>query len=341
MKKSCFALMTAALAMTSCTNSEVIDESGYNASSAIGFNTLVSKNSRAIDNTNFSKFFVFGTYKQPTASSLITVFDGTEVIKNEGGAWEYSDTRFWVPGADYTFAAYGIDGNTLPQGCRANLGSNDGILNINSFLSDGDNQNDLVYAKTTTIKGLESGNQVVSFDFGHILSRLNFVFKSGFPAGFDIKVSNIRLHNVRNLGNFNGKELIWENVDRSATNPDINPVFTGETTVKAANGTDEEVAITSGWVYVLPFTYTAKNVDIIFDIDVTHNGEAVLGKSGLKGTWAPKWEKNHGYTYTITINGDAAGLEPIEFAGSVTDWETGTPQVPEFNLSGGEVPAEP
>lgn len=340
MKKSCFALMTAAIALSSCTNTDVIDESGYNATSAIGFNTLVSKNARAIENTNFTKFFVFGTYKQLTASQLITVFNGTEVTKTDN-VWGYDDLRFWVPGAQYTFAAYGVDNDALPEGCRANLGANDGVLNLNGFLSDGNNQRDLVYAKTTTITGKESNNDVVSFDFKHILSKLNFVFKSGFPAGFDVKVSNVRLHNVRNIGNFMGKDLVWEEVSRKPENnvPDIKPTYE-QNIVSAVNGTEEEKTITSEWVYVIPFSYEAKNVDILFDIDVTNAGQPVLGKNNLKGTWAPKWEKNNSYTYTITINGDAAGLEPIEFAGTVSEWVTGTPAVPEFNLSGGEVPSE-
>lgn len=330
-------LAAGAIGLTACSETEVINEGVQ--SNAIGFDTHVSKNSRAVTNENFESFHVYGSYTMPTSSARVQVFDGEHVTKS-GAAWTYSGTRYWINNATYKFAAYGVDEDVLPGiGAKGSLDTNTGELDIDNVVVDGaaGHQKDIVYAKSDEIIGKTTGNAVVSFSFKHILSRLDFTFKSGFPEGYEATISNVRLVNVRNTGNFIGSTLEWDNVERTEDGkvPDI--VLSYEAN-GISSGTQEK-AITSAYAYVLPFEYTVKNVGIVFDIDVTDpEGNAVYGRKDLSAYWAPKWTKGNTYSYTIVINGQAAGLEAIEFTGSVADWETGTPSTPEFNLSPEELP---
>lgn len=82
-----------------------------------------------------------------------------------------------------------------------------------------------------------------------------------------------------------------------------------------------------------------KNVGIKFNIVITDiNGTKITDKE-VSAYWAPQWAQNNTYTYKITINGSAAGLEPIEFTGSAADWDLGTPSVPEVNIDPEPLPA--
>lgn len=329
MKKAIFMLAVGAMALTACSDTEVIEEGVQ--SPAIGFNTNVGKNSRAIDNDNFAQFFVYGTYKMPTTSNLVQVFDGEEVTKSEKGEWGYTNTRYWIDGATYTFAAYGVDGGILPgNNAQANFGTADGFLNLAQIEVDGatGHQKDIVYANSGSVLGLETNNPSVALAFKHILSRLDFTFKSGFPAGYTAEVTNVRLVSVRNTGRFMGQTLSWTDVDRTVdvtSVPAISLQF-DETEIS------ETKSITSGYAYVIPFEYKVKNVGIVFNLDVKNgNGEAVYGKE-VSAYWAPRWAGGNTYSYTIILNGQAAGLDPIQFTGSVVDWATGKPSVPNFDI---------
>lgn len=337
MKKVIFMLAAGAIGLSACSETEVINEGAQ--SNAIGFDTHVSKNSRAVTNDNFASFQVYGSYIMPTSSARVQVFDGEQVTKS-GTTWSYSGTRYWINNATYKFAAYGVDENVLPGvAAKGSLDTNSGELDIDNVVVDGaaGHQKDIVYAKSDEIVGKTTGNAVVSFAFKHILSRLDFTFKSGFPEGYKAEISNVRLVNVRNTGRFLGKTLEWADVDRTEDGKVADIILAYEDQEISSGATAQ--SITSAYAYVLPFEYTVKNVGIVFDIDVTDpQGNAVYGRQDLSAYWAPKWAKGNTYSYTIVINGEAAGLEPIEFTGSVADWDTGTPSTPEFNISPEELP---
>jgi hypothetical protein len=102
--------------------------------------------------------------------------------------------------------------------------------------------------------------------------------------------------------------------------------------------------IKSGYVYVIPYHYQTLaeggiGVAVRFTIKVTDPSNNTIINKTLDGRWRPMWDMNKTYTYTVTINGEASGLEKIEFSGSVNDWETGTPANPSFDLGAGELPS--
>lgn len=336
MKKVIFMLAAGAIALSSCSETEVIEQGVQ--TNAIGFTNHVSKGSRAITTDNFDHFKVYGSYTLSGSDKPVDIFSGGQDVNKVEGKWTYSPTRNWIKDATYTFAAYAVDkGAALPG--RANYGSEiDGnayYLNLAEVVIDGGNghQLDIVYAKPDKeYVGKDKGNEIVALEFKHILSRLDFTFKSELPDGFNAEISNVRLVSVRNTGLFDGKDLAWKNVDRTVAVDLVAPIQLG--IIGNDGKLEKEKPVTTGYAYVIPFEYTVKNVGIRFNIKITdsRSDDATIIDKDVSAYWAPQWAKNNTYSYTIIINGTAAGLEPIEFTGSVADWETGTPSTPEFNI---------
>lgn len=340
MKKVIFMLAAGALALSSCSETEVIEQGVQ--SNAIGFTNHVGKGTRAITNDDFKQFFVYGSYTKSPSNTPVIVFSGQEVNKGTDG-WTYSPVRNWIPGATYTFAAYATDnGATLPgKDARANYGTegNACYLNLANVEIDGaeNHQVDIVYAKTGTYTGKESGNSEVALEFKHILSRLDFTFQSALPKDFKAVISKAHLVSVRNIGLFNGEDLLWENVDRTVAVKDVPEIQLSITDGELTG----EKNVTTGYAYVIPFNYTVKNVGIKFNITITDSQNNVItDNKEVSAYWAPKWAKNNTYSYKVIINGSAAGLEPIKFTGSVENWTTGEPATPEFGIDPEPLPAE-
>lgn len=345
MKKSLWMLGIAVLAVSACSNVDVVKEGTTQQARLIGFDTHINKSTRAVDNNNFSKFYVYGSYTTANASNThYTVFSGIDPVTSTGGskgAWTYQNPRYWIPGANYKFYACSNDNEAIPEGAGRVSFSN-GKFEIVDYLCDGKpgHQKDLIFAGPVTTIGKESGNDIVSFNFKHILGRLNFIFKTTFSEDTRIVISNFKVNNIRNKGNFN--EIQWENVDRDpkGATPTVNPLFAnGANTAECVNDGGEETK--SDFVYVIPFKYESANVDVIFDIAVKNGEGATILERTLKASWAPHWEMGKSYTYRITINGNAAGVDPIEFGvEDVSDWTEGSPTMPNITVDGGKQPQQ-
>lgn len=341
MKKAIFMLAVGAMALTACSETEVIEEGVQ--SPAIGFNTNVGKNSRAIDNDNFAQFFVYSSYKKATTGT-VQVFNGTSVTKTDN-KWGYTDTRYWIDGATYNFAAYGVEAGVLPGASAIANYSGGQDLNLGHLELDGQYQKDIVYASEKDYLAAAENNKTISFGFKHIVSRLNFTFKSGLPKGYKAEISKVRLSNVRNTGRYQGSVGKWDQVLRTseATENQRDVADIAMEFEKNAIGTvdgADNVEIKSGYAYVIPYKYANKDVRIIFDVKIINEvGDAVVVRENMSAAWAPNWAIGTSYAYNITINGEAAGLQPIEFAGSIDEddnWDTDqVPDNPEFIIDPG------
>ena len=334
--KKVLLLSAAVLAMTACSNTDVIEEGALQQTNAIGFQSMVNKGSRALDATSFSKFYVYGSYTL-NSTNTIGIFNGVEVTKGVD-EWTYNDLRYWVKDGVYRFYGYRNDNSPLTgnEG-SADFGSTTGILNINNYVADATHQKDLVFTKSESYTGKENGNPTVSMQFSHALARIMVTFKSGFPAGYDMAISNVCVKGLYTIGCYKSESMTVEHAwiadtdSKADESAPIKPPFTDNSVAKAADGTNDAVDVTSGFAYVIPCTYTDKQVSISFNMNVTHNGVQILGRK-MQVNWAPKWESNKSYNYNLTVNGSAAGLEPIKFSASISDWETGTPTTPDMTL---------
>ncbi len=343
MKKTIFFLAGCALALTGCTSTEVQEEGVQ--SNAIGFQNVVGKESRAMDNNTLKHFYVYGYYTKAGSVTPVSVFDGTEVYKLDAvdattnSQWKYDDTRYWVPDMTYYFYAYSCEDGAFATGKGEPVMSVEGTdvdtraLKINNFVCDSEHQHDLIFAESGAITAKETGNNKVPFTFKHILSRLNVVFSSEFAAGYEITVSNARLLYFANQGDYSHRPTpTWSDVRYTVSDQkDIAPVSfsipADGNVCYAANGDTPAKNVTTGYVYAIPYNYPdGDNVRIAFTIEVkSENGETVLSRA-MTGTWSPNWVMGTAYTYNIKITGTAAKLEPIVFetAESMDDWTPGT-----------------
>ena len=359
MKKSFLFLAVCAAALTACTSEEVIEEGVQ--SNAIGFQQVVGKESRTVTTNNFAAFHVYGYYTKEVENSddptVVSVFNDDVVTKSEG-AWSYGKTRYWVPGAKYYFYAYSCDNQEAPTGTASfDLTGKtvaERALGLKNYVL---HNHDLVYAfneggdGAPGIVGKEADNAKVSLNFAHLLSRVRVTFKSDFAAGYQIKVSNVKFVNVRNEGDFSPKpSLGWSDVKRSPEDatPEVefamytdadNKVSDVATAAVPAVGTEGEEgyvaavpAVNARTVnnYVIPFAYQEANVTLVFDIDVMDEDGNVVYEQTIKGTWKPEWKMSTAYNYNITISGQEAGLEAIDFAvgQTITGWGDASSVIP-------------
>lgn len=363
MKKSLSLIAVAAMSLTACTQSDVIEES-VQSSNAIGFNTMVNKGSRAIESNTFKQFNVYGNYYYgSTSAAPVEVFTGTSVTREntaDGTPWTYTGKRYWIKDANYYFSAYAIDGGTIEKGTPVYTKDDSGkyTFSISDFICDHTQQKDLVYAAAgsfdSPIKGKDTQNDVVPFAFKHVLSRLDFVFKTNFPKDFKVTISKVTVQDVRNKATFTGKQYAvgaavtadavgaWSEPTRDPVSPYISVPFEEGANMTIDNTVTD--GLRSGFVYVIPFHYKTladggKGVAIQFNILVKDPSDNEVINKQIAGRWRPMWDMNKTYTYTVNINGEASGLEEIQFSGSVGDWETGTPANPSFDLGAGELPS--
>ena len=315
MKKSILLLAAGAMALTACTQSEVVEEGVQ--SNAIGFQNVVSKETRALTNTSLNTFYVSAYYTtEGKEASPTTVFTSKEVTKQTDG-WKYDNTRYWVKDATYYFYAYSCDNNALSAAygsASINISGNDAparALRINNFVCNDSHQHDLVVAKKIGIVGQESGNTNVPLDFKHVLSKLTFEFESGFPEGYTVEVSNVQIAGIFDKGTFNYATMRWVTpLTKITAEPYISLDIPGE---KIAT---KKQAVTSEEGYVIPYTYTSdegETVELNFTVKVKNNNRVEFLNRNLTGTWSPRWELGKSYTYHVTVSGSETDLEPIVF----------------------------
>lgn len=306
-----------ALVGVSCTSSDVIDDVLSSEVNRIGFTTNVSKNSRAVTNDNFNRFFVYATYSLPTQPHPVNVFNGDLVSKGDAG-WTYSGDRYWVPEGSYDFYAYSCDNQQMNPNVGGTAAFNQRVLRINGFVSNANHQHDLLFAKTLGQTRTPHVDGVtppqVAFRFSHVLTRVIFTFKSSYPSGYTITVSNPRVINFCDTGDFNGETETWEDVTRSDENVTLS--------LSLKNGIADitSTPVSTAPIYMIPFMYNRANVLLEFEVHVKKDGEDVLGRT-ITATWQPQWAAGHSLNNEITITGGRTGLDPIRFSASIVGSE--------------------
>lgn len=351
MKKIFLSFATGTLLLTACTSQEVIDESIQ--SNAIGFENVINKPTRAdvtgdpnkvLTKSNFDEFYVYGYYTKPGLSlNAIQIFN-QEKVQLENGSWTYTNPRYWNPGATYYFYAYSCGDlklsnkfGTFSMDISNDKSIDERALMINGYVCDHTHQHDLVYAEKEGMVGKdksanegEIANNKVNFQFRHLLSKVDAEFKSDFPEGYQIKVSNVQISNILNKASYNPKatQKKWYGhlsiSEEDGTNPYIGLYINDKENI-AENSKD---TVRTGNGFAIPYDYnqqTGGNVTLTFSITVIRDGKEVLQRR-LRGNFNPTWTEGHAYTYSITITGTDASLEAIAFETAtdpITGWTNG------------------
>lgn len=199
MKKIFLIGLTAAAMLASCSNDETVEMAQQKA---ISFsNAFVNNGTRSIVDPSFNKdnltdFAVYGFTQKGQ------IFNGEKVSKG-GAAWSYDNVQYWVPGNTYTFGAiapYSVAGNvsnvTLPEGATK-------VEMKVAFTNTDADQVDLLHAAPTQIAGTAvtpTYTEPVSMTFNHQLSTTKFSFENAVGAGYNVKVSNVKIEDAYEKG---------------------------------------------------------------------------------------------------------------------------------------------
>ncbi|MDE6369887.1 MAG: fimbrillin family protein, partial [Duncaniella sp.] len=304
MKKHLFSLALGVMTLTACTSEEVVDVSPTQGN-AIGFENIVDKNARAIEGdlttSTFDNFMVYGYYTKEGMTTPVQIFNGVPVSK-VNNKWSYDGVRYWVPKCTYFFYAYSCAdialtvGKGSPALTLTNETTVDGrALAIMGYLCDGTHQHDLVYAEKEGIIGSEKDNPQVALEFKHALCKMKAVFTTDFPAGYQVKISNVRISEFDSRGDFNVGTGAWKN-HKSDPDAYINlAVDENKNTMTNAPGSSVETAE----IFLIPKQYPGTEfVKLHFSIELTKDGEVVLQRN-ITGAWSPQWEGAHVYRYNI------------------------------------------
>lgn len=357
MKKSIFLLAAGAMALTACTQSEVIEEGVQ--SNAIGFQNTVGKETRALDKTSLNHFNVYAYYTPENGSGAVQVFSGDEVTLS-GTTWTYTNTRYWVPGAQYYFYAYSCENNDLQNGSPVmNLDGDTPqarALRINDFICNDDHQHDFIIAKNISMTGKDTSgdkdnpaNSKVALNFKHILTKINVVFTSEFAPGYNIVIGDVKVTNIRDKGNYSAASESWNNQARTKTENFAEGDYgtfvkfagfvEGKNIASKGETAADNVTAKTTDCYVLPYSYTTEgDVKLRFNIEVVDatTNQTILERE-MVGSWNPSWVLGTSYTYTVKITGTTADLEPIVFETqenmNVDDWATGSTTTAVSNMT--------
>lgn len=356
MAKRLFLLVAGALALTACTNEEVIDDVAASRN-VIKFENAVNKLSRAtdLDFQTLLKFNVYGFYIMPDNPKHVNEVFNNELVTKNGGQWYYNNTRYWVPGATYYFYAYSCGSvselnkdfgvfnlnmdNFDENGKELNLAATDRTLKIENYISDHTHQHDLVFASSSVV-AKDNNNSDVSFEFKHILTKLQAKFTSKFPKEYTLVISDVSVGNIRNIGDYdftinekqtsdeeqtsdedqtsneNQTSTEWVRQERTPGQPYVYLLNTKATEYKKdldisvknqmvktiIDGVETEIKdfAQTNTAYVIPYKYDQNDVFIAFDIKVMYGADEVIGTKRLSTTFFAP-EWKKGFSYIYNI----------------------------------------
>lgn len=199
--KKLFIMLAAAATVASCAKESTVMEA---PGQAIEFGNVFVDNATRVaakdvndpsyNSTSLNHFNVYGTINN------INIYNGNAVTKGEanyGAAWtvENNPNLRWIAGANYKFAAV-VDATSVTSdanGMPTSLGY------------DADDQNDMLYDYVERT-GKDSGNDIVAFNFTHLLSKVKFSVTNNTDESADnyqYVVKNIEFTNANLTGKYN------------------------------------------------------------------------------------------------------------------------------------------
>lgn len=315
MKKSLFMMGVAVAALSSCTQSEVLNVADNNV---IKFeNAYVGKATRAatvLDNSNFGSFYVYG---YNSTSPATDVFTGENVFKGDGTAWGYDNLEPYDENAVYTFAAYSDGGTTkgtgqLATGVNFDASTTPATLKIDNYTTT-DNKDLIV---SFSHNNIDDANAPVAFTFKHALAQVKFTIQSALGDENKIAISNFSVTGFADnanltytMGENHEVDIIsWANLGG------------GTSATKTINALDNNVATTSNSAYgtyvVIPqkvLTLTMKFDATLYKADGTK-----VEKNGMTATVSGQ-VFNEGYRYNFIATIDGPDMGQISFAEPIVE----------------------
>lgn len=185
MKKQILTVAVAALALAGCSKSETVEVAGNRA---IGFNSFVNKNTRAVTTIDKASalgtnFYVFGRYgTSPNWSG--------NAFNNEISTAVY----YWQAGETYRFGAYANGANGANGKIdNAEFDAETKTLTFPAYTPD--DTKDLIAAVTGDIKESEYSptSKAVELNFKHLLSQVKLTFTTDAAATYKMTITDVKI----------------------------------------------------------------------------------------------------------------------------------------------------
>ena len=305
MKKSFFVLGVAVAALASCTNEEVVD---MPQSRAIQFGTFVNHSTRSsvieTTETDFKKFFVFGSYDDSWTPVYTNVQVDGGTVGTGGTVWNPTQTAYWIDGKKYRFGAYS-DGENSNNSVSFDADKME--LKFDNYTVD--NNKDLIVAIPEEKTAQASNNAPVELSFYHMLSQVKFTFKNTDAHDYILKISDIKVRAVKTsngsatYSESGAPSIDWETQDVSTEEYDFGTIEDiAEPVSGDSHSTTCFVIPQSNKDLVVTFTatfYDAANKELgenQFEGKLAYNGS-------VSGTEQNQWTEGFKYNYTVEING--------------------------------------
>ncbi len=326
MKKIFLIGLTAAAMLASCSNDETVEMAQQKA---ISFsNAFVNNGTRSSVDPSFTTgslqdFAVYGFTQNGQ------IFNGDKVSK--GGAastgWSYANLQYWVPGNTYTFGAIAPHGVTvsdvkLPEGATK-------VEMKVAFTNTDEGQVDLLHAEPAQITDVTATYTTpVSMTFNHQLSKVKFSFQNSVGAGYNVKVSNVKITDAYEKGTLTvgATENTWSNqTDKALVLNFGNVVADGATADEAAVIANAATLESYNEKLMIPMvssaTYTVTFTVELFKDNVplgTYNHTVQIKNVEFKLGYCYDFKAT--LTHENIVNPENP-LKPIEFkVDGITDW---------------------
>lgn len=298
--KKLFISMLAVAALASCSQEDVIVA---DKGDLIGFNSFVENSTRATDPSysanDIKSFKVYGTVNGGQGDVLI--YPGTLITKGDaeyGSPWTCPVSQYWIAGATYKFVGI-VDGEvdgvtkTYPE---------DGMPTSVEYTADG--ATDLL-CQTIDYTAFSADqiadgkkNDIVKFNFSHLLSKVNFTVVNGTPNedGYSFVVKNITF-NGATKATYDVVKAEWGTATATGNTVLGNTVedSADKNIVVASNAASAELAKE---VLFLPGEYI-----ISFTIDILYNGKPVTTTNypATGTTYKHKLDANNSYNFKVNV----------------------------------------
>lgn len=305
MKKIFFAAI-ALVALASCAKEEFVSVNRQ----AISFGeAFVDNATRAdySDGQDLTTFDVFGTVTG--TAGTVNIFAGIPVTGTVGAdTWSYDQqyAQYWIPGADYNFAAVvdadgvGTSTDTATYGMPTTLTSTaDATTGV---------RNDLLYAEAH-VEDAAANQGVVDFTFFHLLSKVRFTVTSTAQGGYyhevtgisvsSFKTATFTLDNAITPGTIDGGTWAADTADTNA----LSVPFADIAEVSSTNGT---TGVSNADMLLVP---TADTYNVTFTVEL-YKGTTKLGTETKTIPVEKDLVKGNAYNFTIACS---VG-NPIQFS---------------------------
>lgn len=315
MKKSIYLLGMAVAALSSCSQSDVVEMPD---SRAIGFSSFVNNNVRNVQEeasgTLSGAFYVFTKYGATGQNSFSSTAHNNEPS---------TAIHYWTASQDYRFGAY--KNGTTKLDAEFTPDVNASVLKFPSYTPD--DRNDLIAAFGTATTDADVTDQgKVDLSFKHLLSQVKFTFTTDATAVYNLTISEVKMNAIKTSTctyTTDTPTIEWtDNAGGATVGEYAYEDFTSGKAISIENpASQSKLVIPQSGTDAIKVTFKAK----VNGAGITTEAKSFEGNLTY-ATGSNTWNPGFRYNYSVKINvadivDNTSGLVIIEFTPTVEKWQ--------------------